>query len=55
MDFVDEQHLLVLNVGEDRGEVAFDLKRGAGGLLETTPISLAMMVASVVLPSPGGP
>ena len=34
MDFVDEQHLLVAQVGEDRGQVALDLQRRPGGLLE---------------------
>ena len=53
--FVDEQHLLVANVGEDGGQVALDLQRWPGGLLELRRISLAMMLARVVLPSPGGP
>ncbi len=34
MDFIDEKHLAVAEVGEDGGEVALDLQRGAGGLLE---------------------
>ena len=55
VDFVNEQDLLLAQVGEDGGEVAFDLQRRAGGLLKRTPSSLAMMVARVVLPSPGGP
>ncbi len=34
MDFVDEKHLAVAQIGEDRGQVSFDLQRGAGSLLE---------------------
>ena len=34
VDFVDEKHLAVAQVGEDRGQVAFDLQGGAGSLLE---------------------
>jgi len=35
MHFVDEQHLLVAQVGEDRGEVALDLQRGTRRPAET--------------------
>ena len=55
MNFVDEQHLLVPQIGQDGGQVALDLQGRAGGLLEGSASSLAMMVASVVLPRPGGP
>ena len=34
MHFVDEQHLLVAQVGEDGREVAFDLQRRSRGLLK---------------------
>jgi len=34
VDFVDEQHLLLAQVGEDGREVALDLQRWARGLLE---------------------
>ena len=34
VDFVEEEHLALAQVGEDGGEVALDLERGAGGLLE---------------------
>ena len=34
MDFVDEQHLLLAQVGEHSGQVAFDLQRRARGLLK---------------------
>jgi len=34
VDFVEEQHLAFAQVGEDRGKVALDLQRRAGGLLE---------------------
>src|SRR6266481_2986854 len=33
MDFINEKHLAVAEIGEDRGEVALNLQRGAGGLL----------------------
>ena len=34
VDFVDEQHLLVAKIGQDGGEVALDLQRRPGSLLE---------------------
>ena len=34
VDLVEEEDLLVAQVGEDGGQVALDLQRGAGGLLE---------------------
>ena len=34
VDFVEEEHLALAQIGEDGGEVALDLQRGAGGLLE---------------------
>ena len=34
VDFINEKHLAVAEIGEDRGQVALDLQRGAGGLLE---------------------
>ena len=34
VDLVEEEHLALAQVGEDGGEVALDLQRGAGGLLE---------------------
>ncbi len=35
MDFVEEKHLALAQVGEDGGKVALNLKRGAGGLLKS--------------------
>ena len=55
MNLVDEQDLLVAEIGQDGGQVALDLQSRPGGLLKGTASSLAMMVARVVLPSPGGP
>src|SRR5262249_27633462 len=34
MHFVDEEHLLLANVGQNRREIAFDLQRRPGSLLE---------------------
>ncbi len=34
VNFVEEKHLALAQVGEDGGQVALDLKGGAGGLLE---------------------
>src|SRR5208337_3162506 len=34
VDFVDEKNLAVAEIGEDGGQIAFYLQRGAGGLLE---------------------
>ena len=55
VDLVDEQHVAVVEVGEDRGEVAGPLERRAAVTRRPTPISAATMPASVVLPRPGGP
>ena len=52
---VDEQHVAVVEVREDRGEVAGPLERGTARGLMRAPISFAMIPASVVLPRPGGP
>ena len=51
MDLVDEQHIAVLEVGEDGGEVVAGPDVG----LNPAAISVATIWASVVLPSPGGP
>jgi len=55
VDLVDEQHVVRLEVGEGRGEVARALEHGAEVWRRLTPISRAMMCASVVFPRPGGP
>ena len=56
VDLVDEQHVAVVEVGEDRGEVAGALERGpARDPAGRRSSSVAMMPASVVLPRPGGP
>jgi len=34
MHFVNEKHLPVAEIGKDRGQIALDLQRGAGGLLK---------------------
>ena len=52
---VDEEHIPLLQVGEDGRHVGLPLERRARGGEMFTPISTAMMLASVVLPSPGGP
>jgi hypothetical protein len=55
VDLVDEQDLARLEVGEDRGEVA-RLLDGRPEVVRSGDAHLrAMMWASVVLPSPGGP
>ena len=56
VDLVDEQHIALLQVGQQGGKVAGSFQL-AGPLVMRicTPISLAMMPASVVLPRPGGP
>jgi hypothetical protein len=55
VDLVDEQHVLRLEVGEQRREVAGRSSTGPEVWRRLTPSSLAMMCASVVLPRPGGP
>jgi hypothetical protein len=56
VDLVDEQDVALLEgVGEDRGQVAGLLDGGPLVTRRPTPSSAAMMCASVVLPSPGGP
>ena len=55
MDLVDEQHVPLADIGEDAHEVGAALERGPAVIAMDAPISLAMMAASVVLPSPGGP
>ena len=53
--FIDEEHLPVVQIGKDGGQLTLDLQRGPRGCWNATASSLAMMLASVVFPSPGGP
>ena len=55
VDLVDEQHVAVLEIGEQRGEIARLGDTGPEVARKPTPISRAMIWASVVLPRPGGP
>ena len=56
VDLVDEQHVAVVEAGQDRREVAgVGDRRAAGHAQRASDISWAMIIASVVLPSPGGP
>ena len=55
MDLVDEQHVARLQVGEQRREIPGRSITGPEVWRRFTPSSAAMMCASVVLPSPGGP
>ena len=60
MDLVDEEDVALVEVREQCCKVSLLLDGGAGRDTDdvtrmSTPISAAMMPASVVLPSPGGP
>ena len=55
VDLVDEQDVALVEVGQDRGQVAGPLDRRPLVAWRFTPSSRAMMLASVVLPRPGGP
>ena len=55
VDLVDEEHVAVVELGEDGGQVARLLDGRAGGGLEDGAELVAMMPARVVLPRPGGP
>jgi hypothetical protein len=55
MDFVNEQHVAFLKVRKQSGKVAGLSIVGPLVDLKFAPIALARMLASVVLPRPGGP
>lgn len=55
MNFVDEQNVAALEIGENGSEIPAFSSTGPEVLFSSEPISLAMICASVVLPSPGGP
>ena len=55
MDLVDEQDIALIQVGQDRDQIALALDGRAGGDLDATCISAAMIPARLVLPRPGGP
>src|SRR5581483_10937027 len=55
VDFVDEEHLAVAQIGENCCELTFNLQRWPGGLLKSGAEFIGIMVASVVFPRPGGP
>ena len=55
VDLVDEEDLARADVAEDAGEVELLLQHGPEVWSKATSSSSAMMVARVVLPSPGGP
>ena len=55
VNFVDKENVALVEVGENSREVARFFYEGPDVTFICTPISAAMMCASVVLPSPGGP
>ena len=55
MNFVDEQHVALFEVSQQAREVARFFDRRSARAFTFAPIALAMIFASVVLPSPGGP
>jgi len=55
VDLVDEQHVMLDQVGQHRGQVAGAFQRGPDVTRNAEPSSAAMIIASDVLPSPGGP
>jgi len=55
VNLVEEEDLLVAQVGEDGGQVALNLQRLDLTSGKPTSSSLAMMVASVVCPGRAGP
>ena len=55
MDLVDEQHVVRLQVGQQRGEIAGALEHRAGGGAQVDAQLVGDHVLSVVLPRPGGP
>ncbi len=55
MDLVDEQHVALVEIGEQRRQIAALAMTGPDVARNPTPISRATICASVVLPSPGGP
>ena len=55
VDLVDEERVALLEIREDGHEIAGLLQRRPEVERMAASISLAMMLASVVLPRPGGP
>jgi hypothetical protein len=55
VDFIDEQHIVGFQIGQQRRQIAGRSSTGPEVWRRFTPISRAMMLASVVLPRPGGP
>src|SRR5208282_5072751 len=53
MHFINEKHLPVAEIGEDRGQVALDLQRGAGGLLKSRAKFVGDDVCQRSLAEPG--
>jgi len=54
MNLVDEQHIVRFEIGQQRGEVAGAFQYRAEVWRRLTPISRAMICASVVLPRQAG-
>jgi len=54
VNLIEEQYLAIAQIGEDGGEVALDDEGRTRALLKTDVELLAMIVASVVFPRPGG-
>ena len=55
VDLVEEEHLALLQGGQHGREVTRVLDGRSGRQPQGAPSSAAMIIASVVLPSPGGP
>ena len=55
MDFINEQHIAFLEIGEQTARSAAFSMVGPLVARRLPPIALAMILARVVLPSPGGP
>ena len=55
MDLINEEDLLVLHVGDDRREVAFDLQQWSGGLLKIHSEFVGNDVGERGLPQTRGP
>jgi hypothetical protein len=55
VDLVDEEHIALIKVVDDRSQIAGSFDRGPEVERRFTPSSRAIICASEVLPSPGGP
>ena len=55
VDLVDEQHVVLDEVRQHRGQITRAFQRGPEVTRSEVPSSAAMIIASEVLPRPGGP